>query len=234
MIKAIFFDFYDTIVDLDPPRQELQARACREYGIEINHSNIPYGYFHANNFLSKENARHSIQKRTLKQLQNFWAEYEVIVLKFAGVDVPHDLALRIFTRMRELDRRFILFDDVLPVIKLLRQRNIIIGLISNLNRTLDAYCDTLGLTPYVSFTVVSYEVGEEKPHPKIFRTALERAGVEASETIHVGDQYESDVVGARGVGITPILLDRGRFWGHVNDCTRIRTLSEVIDLVDAR
>jgi len=233
MIKAVFFDFYDTIVDLDPPRQELQAQACREFGIEINPLTISQGYFHANNFLSIENARHSIQKRTPEQLQNFWAEYESIILKHSGADVSKNLALRIFTRMRELDRRFVLFDDVLPVIKQLYKRDITIGLISNLNRTLEMYCDALGLTPYIRFTAVSYEVGEEKPHPKIFMTALERAGTEASETIHVGDQYESDVVGARRVGINPVLLDREGFWGYINDCTCIRSLAEVIDLLDA-
>ncbi len=229
MIKSVFIDFYDTVVDLDPPRQELQARACSEFDITIDTSGIPRGYFIANDFLSRENARQSIQKRSTEELQNFWEEYESIVLKHAGVEVPRELAFQIFSRMRQLDRRFVLFDDVLPAVKMLKDRGLILGLISNLNRTLDSYCNELGLTPYIDFTLVSYEVGEEKPHPKMFLTALERAGVGQSEAIHVGDQYQSDVIGARGVDIKPLLLDRLGFWEDVNDCQRIRSLTEIVD-----
>ena len=229
MIKSIFLDFYDTVVDLDPPRHELQARACREFDITIDPSGIPRGYFYANDFLSKENAHQSIQKRTPEELQNFWGEYESIILKHAGVEISSELAFTIFSFMRKLDRRFILFQDVLPAVQALKDRGLILGLISNLDRKLDGYCKELGLTPYIDFTLVSYEVGEEKPHPKMFLTALERAGVNASEAIHVGDQYESDVVGARGVDIKPLLLDRLGFWEDINDCQRIRSLSEVVD-----
>ena len=35
MIRAVFFDFYHTLVTFDPPREELQASACREFGIEV-------------------------------------------------------------------------------------------------------------------------------------------------------------------------------------------------------
>ncbi|GAF78092.1 unnamed protein product, partial [marine sediment metagenome] len=57
--------------------------------------------------------------------------------------------------------------------------------------------------------------------------ALERAGVNASETIHVGDQYKLDVVGARGVGISPILIDRDNVYPEITDCPRIRSLTEL-------
>ena len=38
--------------------------------------------------------------------------------------------------------------------------------------------------------------------------ALAAAGVSAEEAVHVGDTYGADIVGAQGVGIRPILLDR--------------------------
>jgi FMN phosphatase YigB (HAD superfamily) len=55
--------------------------------------------------------------------------------------------------------------------------------------------------------------------------------VDASEAIHVGDQYHSDIVGAKGVGISPLLLDRDGFWESINDCPRIRSLSEIVNYV---
>jgi len=229
MIKAVFFDFYNTLISFDPPREELQAAACREFGIDIERKAIPRGYWFADDFMSRENARSPIHKRSQADELAFWSDYEAIILKKAGVDVTKDLALRIFTRARQLDRRLVLFDDVLPIIRTLRGRGKILGLVSNLSRALDGHCEELGLTPYIDFAFTSSEIGAEKPHSPIFLAALERAGVAASEAIHVGDQYHSDVLGAKGVGINPLLLDRDGFWEGVNDCPRIRSLAEIVN-----
>jgi FMN phosphatase YigB (HAD superfamily) len=72
-------------------------------------------------------------------------------------------------------------------------------------------------------------VGSDKPHPPIFHTALKRAGVPPSEALHVGDQYRIDVVGAQGVGIQALLLDREDFYPQISDCPHIRSLSQVAD-----
>ena len=102
-------------------------------------------------------------------------------------------------------------------------------MLTNLARDMDYICNRLGLEPYIDFVVTSQEVGVDKPNPPIFLAALERAGVNASEAIHVGDQYKFDVVGARGVGIAPILIDRYNLHPEVSDCPRIRSLSEVAE-----
>jgi putative hydrolase of the HAD superfamily len=53
-------------------------------------------------------------------------------------------------------------------------------------------------------------VGYAKPHPGIFRAALERAGVGPGEAMHVGDTVSADVAGAQAAGIVPIHLDPQR------------------------
>ena len=228
MIKSVFFDFYNTLISFDPPREELQVVACREFGIEVDRKAIPRGYWFADDFMSRENARSPIHKRSQADEQAFWSDYEALILRKAGVDISKDLALRIFTRARQLDRRLVLFDDALPIIRTLRGRGKILGLVSNLSRALDGDCNELGLTPYIEFALTSSEIGAEKPHPPIFLAALKRSGVSASEAIHVGDQYHSDVLGAKGVGINPLLLDRDGFWEGVKDCPRIRSLGEIV------
>ena len=229
MIKAIFFDFYNTLISFDPPRQQLQVTACREFGIEVNPKAIPRGYWFADDFMSRENARSPIHRRSPEEERSFWADYEAIILEKAGMEVSKELALRIFTRARQLDRKLILFDDVLPILNTLKNKGMVLGLVSNLNRGLDGHCQELGLTPYMDFALTSSEIGAEKPHPPIFLAALERAGVSASEAIHVGDQYHSDILGAKSVGINPLLLDRDGFWENVEDCPRIRSLAEVVN-----
>ena len=72
-------------------------------------------------------------------------------------------------------------------------------------------------------------MGRGKPHSPIFLTALERAGVEPHEALHVGDSYASDVLGAQGVGIYPLLLDRDGTQTLITDCPRISSLMEVVE-----
>ena len=64
----------------------------------------------------------------------------------------------------------------------------------------------LRLSPYFNAVLVSDEVGWRKPHPKIFEEALERIGVEANQTVFVGDSPTEDIQGARGVGMKAIFI----------------------------
>ena len=53
-----------------------------------------------------------------------------------------------------------------------------------------------------------------KPHREIFDEALRFSGCTPGEVVHIGDSYDTDVVGARGAGIRPVLLLRGRAPQH--------------------
>lgn len=56
--------------------------------------------------------------------------------------------------------------------------------------------------------VLSYEVGAAKPDPRIFEVALQRLGVDAAETLMVGDSVENDgaarEIGCRFVWVDPL------------------------------
>jgi len=122
---------------------------------------------------------------------------------------------------------FALFDDVLSTLKALKQQSFTLGLLTNLDSDMVSICRELGLEPYLDFVVTSKEAGADKPSPPIFLAALDKAGVNASEAVHVGDQYKLDVIGARGVGINPILVDRYDICPEVSDCPRIHSLTEL-------
>lgn len=66
----------------------------------------------------------------------------------------------------------------------------------------------IGVEPFIDELVVSEEVGVAKPDPHIFHTALERLGCAADSAVMIGDSWSADVVGATGVGIRTIWLNR--------------------------
>lgn len=118
------------------------------------------------------------------------------------------------------------YDDVAPAFKRLRTAGVKIGIISNWDSRLARIFDDLGLTPLVETVVSSAVVKLHKPDPRIFELACKRIGVRPQACAHVGDHYYSDVLGARAVGMTPVLIDR-----HGAGCAMsvacIRTLDDL-------
>ena len=231
MIKAVFFDFYNTVGRFWPPREELQAIACGEFGIKVTPEGVEVGYGLADAFMAREVARLPLRDRDRQGIKDFFAEYQRLILQGAGVEAPLDLALSISARLRQLSYGYALFDDVLPTLDELKQRGLTLGLLSNNEGDMGKVCEELGLSPYLDFTITSADVGASKPHPPIFIEALRMAQAEPPEAMHVGDQLDTDVKGALAMGIHPVLLDRDRLNEDSPDFPRIEGLGEVVDLL---
>ena len=229
MIKAIFFDWFNTLAHFEPPRHQLYRQALREFGIELPPQKIIRGILITDQYFYEENAKSPVEKRSPEEQAEVYIHYPKAILAEAGVEAPRELALKILKIVKQQFKgaTFALFDDVLSTLKTLKQQSIILGLITNLTKNVDLICRELGLEPYLDFVVTPQEAGADKPKPTIFLAALDRAKVDASQAVHVGDQYNLDVVGARGVGITPILIDRYDIYPQVSDCSRIHNLTEL-------
>ena len=104
------------------------------------------------------------------------------------------------------------------------------AVISNSNGTVADILAHLGLAKDLEFVIDSSKVGVEKPDPRIFRIALDRAGLQPHEAVYVGDLYSIDVVGARAAGMHAILMDPGACWGS-RDCPLARTALEAVKQV---
>jgi putative hydrolase of the HAD superfamily len=231
MIKAVFFDFYNTLATHHPPREEAWVDACRELGIEIEakalFNSLPAADMHWRN----EDSRSPIDKRPLDEKIDFYAGYATMILHGAGIEISRDTALQLLTKIRQHKWEFKAYDDSLPVLKDLKKRGLILGLISNVVQDMESTYSELGLQQYLDIKVTSSEVGCDKPRPEIFMAALEKAKVKPEESIFVGDQYYLDIVGARGVGIKAVLIDRNDYSPDITDCPRIRSLIEITQYI---
>ncbi len=229
MIKAVFFDWFGTLAQYHPPREQLLSQVLEELGLNVSPDDIRPALVVADREFYEENAAASGQDMTREERTNMFIRQQQRMLKRAGVQVSGDMPYKIFARTREMyaGLKFVLFDDVMDTMKALKERDLTLGLLTNLNRDINSICRELGMEPYLDFTVTSAEVGAEKPHPPVFLAALEHASVTAEQALHVGDQYSVDVVGARNLGINPVLIDRNDVYPEVNDCPRIHTLAEV-------
>ena len=101
---------------------------------------------------------------------------------------------------------FELYEDSLPVLGLIREHGLKIGLVSNTGRDLEAFVSHHGLD--VDAALGSGAYGKTKPHPAIFLAALDALDVGAEEAAMVGDSPEDDIAGAVALGMRAFLVDR--------------------------
>jgi len=227
MIKAVFFDFYNTLVDYDPPREETQSKVLGELGIKVNPKALRRPIMVADDFLSQEHARLSLGKRSKEETMALYGQYQGMILREAGLEASAELIGNILKKWMSIDLKMALYKDVAPALDELKERGLTLGLISNVDRDISADYEKLGLGNWLQLKITSQDVGFSKPHPEIFQAALKQAGVKPAEAIYVGDQYQIDVVGANGAGMRGILIDRNGFFEDITDSPRIRSLAEV-------
>ena len=231
MIKAVFFDFYNTLAYFWPPVQVIQAAACREVGLYVEPEGILKGYAVADELFSRENHRRPLYMRSEEERNRFFTHYEQLILQGAGLDVSPALAESVWRIGATVPKSFALFADAASTLSRLKQMGMTTGVLSNLNEDLSPLVAELGVAANLDVLVTSREVGAEKPDPRMFEAALAKANVRPQEAVHVGDQYHSDVGGARTVGINPVLLDRRNSHPEITDCPRISALTEMVDLL---
>ena len=158
----------------------------------------------------------------------YWKGYLDALME--QIQVPEakrvDIVGRLAARFRELSFWSHVFPETAGILDSLRARGYYLGVISNSVGWIEQQLGNVDLARRFDTILDSAVVGIEKPHPGIFRLALERAGVRAAEAVFVGDTYSTDIGGAQRVGLRGILLDRIGAYPHA-DCPRIISLKEL-------
>jgi putative hydrolase of the HAD superfamily len=163
-----------------------------------------------------------------------WGDYLEGVLTTAGVRL-NDASLEALRELRAYHAVNNLWEevpeDVVPALERIRRLGLTVAVASNANGTVQRAFDRLGLSSYFDVICDSHFEGVEKPHRRFFEIVLERCGGTPGTTLHVGDLYHVDIVGARNTGLNAILLDRHDQYAEF-DVERVRTLGDLADLLE--
>jgi len=222
---AVFFDVDFTLIHPGPRFQGVGYReSCARHGIQVDPARFEAAVAGADGLLDSADR--------LYDAGLFVAYTRRIIELMGGTGPAVEAAAReIYDEWAE-HQHFFLYDDVPETLKALRERGVRLGLISNSHRPLASFQSHFELEGLISVTVSSSDHGFMKPHPTIFRAALDLMQVPAAEAAMVGDSLAHDVTGARQVGMRGILLARGQAREPVEpDVEVIRSLTELVRLV---
>ena len=214
MLRAVLFDVDFTLA---LPGPELGAEGYRKLGDRHGLELDPGRYEE-----SRQLAIASLQRHPdYVHEDELWIAFTERIVRGMGGDADgaRECAVELVGVWEQHDK-FTLYDDALPVLAALRGHGLKLGVISNGSRDLEEFVRHHALQ--VDCAVGSRDFGRTKPHPDIFWRALELLGVEAGEAAMVGDSYEDDIEGARGLGMRAFLLDRESRYPDERD--RIDTL----------
>jgi putative hydrolase of the HAD superfamily len=229
MIKAVFFDLYHTLIRHDPPYDESLSRIIGDFGIKITADDLRRPVAIADEFISNEISRLSLNQRSHEDKISLFSKYHAILLKEAGIESSNKLIHHNIIAMQQIDFKRVLFDDVLPVFRKLKQKDFILGLISNVDSDINPLLDKLGLSPLLQVVVTSLDGGFHKPQAQIFRQATCQAKVKPEEAMYIGDQYQVDILGAVNAGMQGILLDRNNYSSEDIKEPTIKDLYQLIE-----
>jgi HAD superfamily hydrolase (TIGR01662 family) len=208
-LKAVLFDVDFTLVkpgpDLGPDGYQLLGR---RFGLELD----PSRYAEARAAAVETIERHP----ELDHDEEVWVLFTEQIIRGMGGDSDRAYECAVeMTRAWEHAENFELYEDTLPVLAVLREHGLKIGLVSNTGRDLEAFIRHHALD--VDAAVSSGAHGKTKPHPAIFLSALEQLGVTPEESAMVGDSPEDDVDGAKALGMRAFLVDRDNRFPDVEE-----------------
>jgi putative hydrolase of the HAD superfamily len=224
-ITAVFFDVDFTLIYPGPTFQgEGYSGFCARYGITVDPSRFDRAVRAASSILD-DAQDHAYDA-------DIFVRYTGrIIQEMGGTGAAVAACAReIYDEWGE-NQHFFLYDDVAPVLRELASRGLKIGLISNSHRPLTSFQQHFELDGLITVAVSSSEHGYMKPHPSIFTAALTLAGVDASQSVMVGDSLSHDIDGARRVGMRGILVHRSGDPIPTSDVPVIRSMSELPGLV---
>lgn len=222
IIEAVIFDFGDTIATLNPSKEKILGKFLSSKGIRISPEEIKYAY-RISDYCHKQSA---IKLKDQKDKKKFLLKINNELFKIMGLSLKSELWSKELYEYFKLNKKWELFPEALSAVDRLNKSGYKIALLANWDKGLNDLVKSLGIEKYFSHIICSEEVSMEKPDTDIFFHLLKLMSVEPDKIIYAGNEYETDVIGARNAGLMPVLIDRNNLWPNA-DCLRFENLIEL-------
>ncbi|MDH4139128.1 MAG: HAD-IA family hydrolase [Coriobacteriia bacterium] len=223
--RAVFFDVGNTLLHPYPSVSEV----CREVLLEAGHVRdleaidrlMPLVDEYYEDRYREDDTFWTDECET----SSVWVGMYSLLCRELGIEEDAEmLARRVYEEFGD-PKRWHVYDDVPLAFERLRESwGVRLGIISNWDARLESLLEGLGLMEMLDAVVSSAAVGLHKPDPRIFEYACRQLDVDPKQAVHVGDHHYADMLGARSVGMTPVLIDRH---GAETRMPAVRTLDDI-------
>ena len=226
-IRLVTFDFGDTLVTSDPPYLERIAIGLTELGFPRRAEDVVAAYHRAD-------LRHSAQMLALAPFDNLTFQAGFADTLFEELELSGDqgeLGTQLAHWLINFRPQRVLMPGAAELLAELQRRGFSLGVISNNDGNTREKCAQVGIESYFDFILDSTLEGVMKPDGRIFAKALTAGKVTAAQTLHVGDLWGCDIIGAQAAGLWAAWLENS----FVNPAPleRVFMIRELRDLLKA-
>ncbi len=209
MLKALFFDFGGTLADIESDARahvEMFKEVVKRFNLDVDPRELSEKY----DKLQIESYLNSDGKRYKRFIDRACEVFEIILEDY-GVEVDKE-DVEWFRNVYV--EKHIKCIELYPEVKfaLNRIREIFDGHIGIISDADDWYIRALvekfGLEHIFDSITTSDEAQYNKPHPRVFNIAFEKAKCRPEESMYVGDNYKRDILGAKALGMKAVLILR--------------------------
>jgi putative hydrolase of the HAD superfamily len=202
--SVVLIDVGDTMAKAHPSWLDVYSAVFDRYGIETTQGAFEQAFHAAWSAWKHEGPFEATEEASFRRL----AELDQLVFGRLGYpDLPESFFRDIDQAFRQRSA-FYVFPDVIPALDAMQAAGLRLGVVSNWGWYAPELLQALELARHFEVLSISARVGFQKPHAAIFEHALDLLDISPEQAIHVGDDPEADVLGARRVGIEPVLIDR--------------------------
>ena len=224
-MKAVLFDFYDTLAHLDPaPIEAGRRELARRAGVAETALQPLW--------------RATSRARMLGTAGNLATQLQEM-LSTLGAAPGSDLLADLVEHEEAAWRQAVqLYDDTLSALRELRQRGLWLGLISNCSCQAGAVIRHLGFATLVDTLTLSFEVGLAKPDPAIYHRACAELSLAPEDCAFVADGAGGELEAASALGLLTVKIRRpGQRAPENHDVRasiRVESLAELLDRTELR
>jgi len=230
-IKTIFFDMDGTLVYVPISPQQFLLNIYQELGLHFGLEQICVAYE-----IEEKRWNEKFPDYTLRTREAF-IEFNRKLLEVLGAKgdlqgLSEKVQEHWENLSEEADEK--LYPEVKSVLKVLRERGVTLGILSN--RLLAFSLKSLekhAIRDYFQCVICPQiaRAPKGKRSPEMWQFALKEVGAKPNEVIHIDDDYETGIIGAKNAGIRPLLLDRKGTYTSSVDCTVIHNLTDILELL---
>lgn len=195
MIRALIFDFYDTLVYRDVKEtNRTRGEIAALFGLDLERLNALW--------------RRDRDARMLGQIATL-EEHLARMLRELGVEASSD-QIGVAARLERAGQRSAVhsYPNTIPVLRRLRHLGYKLGLLSNSSDAAQEPIGSLGFRDLFDDVVLSHEVGLLKPDPAIYHLACERLGVEPRECAFIADGGFGELDAAHDAGMLAVKIEQ--------------------------
>ncbi|XP_050236783.1 uncharacterized protein LOC126686678 [Mercurialis annua] len=187
---ALLLDAGGTLLQLPQPVEQTYASLAAKYGLTISSAEVKKGFKRAFAAPWPQKLRYEGDARP------FW---KFVVSEATGCD-DNDYFEELYTHFAN-GEAWRLPDGAHETLSILKDAGVKLAVVSNFDNRLRKLLKDLNVIHLFDALIISSEVRYEKPHPDIFKAALDQLNMEASKAVHVGDDSKADKDGANAIGI---------------------------------